>query len=79
MSIVSRMLGILDIKRPSLIQCDINKLASVFSYIARENIDCAFHCEPDTDSQKVRELCTIATGEISTEMYVHLSLHPEAA
>ena len=78
MSIVSRMLGILDIKRPSLSQCSIDTTSSIFSYIARENIDCAFHCEPDTNGQKVRELCTIAMGELGADMYVHLSLHPES-
>ena len=78
LGIVSRMLGILEIRRPDLSICDTGDTSSILSFIARENLDCAFHCEPDTEWLRVEELCKIALWKYEKGFHPHIILHPNA-
>jgi hypothetical protein len=78
-AVVFKMLWIGPIQRPDPNTCDINSPDSIFSYIARENLECAFLCEPETSVERVTELCKIAKGTLWDKEYIHLTLHSEYA
>ncbi len=53
------MLGIIAIKRPELESCDPLDISSIYGYIARENLECAIYCDPQTPVVEVARLCQI--------------------
>jgi hypothetical protein len=75
LAIVTKELQITTIERPPLSLCSIDDEQSIFSFLARENLDCAFHCEPDTSAERVNELCHIINNEIPKDCYIHIIPH----
>jgi hypothetical protein len=76
LAIVAEKLQIVTIERPSVSVCNIDDEKSIFSFLARENLDCAFHCEPDTSEVRVSELCDIIKNDIPKDWYIHITIHP---
>lgn len=73
---IHEMLGIIAIKRPELDTCDPLNIWSIYSYIARENLECAIYCDPETPLVQVEQLCQIASWVIREWEYIHISRHP---
>ncbi len=73
--IVEDRLWIDTITRPNLETCDISDTSSILRFLARENLDCAFNCEPDTSPWRVDELCDIILWNISSGKYIHIIPH----
>ncbi len=73
---IHEMLGILSIKRPELSTCNPLDLSSIHRYIARENLECAIYCDPETPIVQVEKLCHIAIWDIKEWEYIHVSIHP---
>ena len=61
--------------RPSLDLCDITDHVSIFSFVARENLECAFCCEPDTSMERTSDICDIIQNTIPQGKFVHLDFH----
>ena len=76
---IHEMLGILSIKRPELDICDPLDIRSIQSYIARENLECAIYCDPETPVVQVERLCRIANWNIEPWEYIYISRHPNYA
>lgn len=75
LGIVKKRLWIDEISRPDISDCDIHDTESVYRFLARENLDCAFHCEPDTPTARVEELCDIILWNISSGKHIHIIPH----
>jgi hypothetical protein len=75
LAIVVEKLQIKTVERPPLSLCNIDDEQSIFSFLARENLDCAFHCEPDTSVERVDELCNIINNKIPKDCYIHIVPH----
>ena len=75
LSIVEDRLWIDSISRPSIETCDISDTNSILWFLARENLDCAFNCEPDTPESRVQELCDIILWTISSGKHIHIIPH----
>lgn len=75
LEIVKTKLWIEAISRPSIDTCDISDTDSIIRFLARENLDCAFNCEPDTPTSRILELCTIIRWDISNDEYIHIIPH----
>lgn len=73
--IVKERLWIDIISRPHIGTCDIDDTGSIYIFLAKENLDCAFHCEPDTPISRVEELCDIILWNISSGKYIHIIPH----
>ena len=73
--IVQGRLWIDTISRPSLETCEISDTSSILRFLARENLDCAFNCEPDTSPSRVEELCDIILWTIPPEKHIHIIPH----
>lgn len=75
LQIVKEQLWIDTISRPDIEICDISDTDSSIRFLARENLDCAFHCEPDTSTERVKELCIIISWSVPNWKYVHIIPH----
>ncbi len=75
LEIVKTKLWIEKISRPSIETCDISDTDSIIRFLARENLDCAFNCEPDTPPSRVLELCMIITWVIPSGTHTHIVPH----
>jgi hypothetical protein len=75
LEIVKTKLWIEKISRPSIDICDISDTDSIMRFLARENLDCAFNCEPDTPPSRVLELCMIITWAIPSGTHIHIVPH----
>jgi hypothetical protein len=75
LEIVKTKLWIEKISRPSIETCDISDTDSIIRFLARENLDCAFNCEPDTPPSRVLELCMIITWAIPSGTHTHIVPH----
>ena len=73
---IHEMLGIIAIKRPELDTCNTLDIRSIYSYIARENLECAIYCDPETPVLHVEQLCRIANWALKEWEYIHISRHP---
>lgn len=75
LQIVKKQLWIETISRPSIETCDVSDTSSILWFLARENLDCAFNCDPDTQALRVQELCDIITGNIPNGKHIHIIPH----
>jgi hypothetical protein len=73
--IVQDRLWIDTISRPNSETCDISDTNSILRFLARENLDCAFNCEPDTSPSRALELCNIILWTIPSGKYIHIIPH----
>jgi hypothetical protein len=64
------------IMRPNPLELDTECTASIFRFVAAENLECAFHCDPQTDTETVRNLARIMAWKISEWEHVHIAIHP---
>ena len=48
---------------------------SIYTYLARENLECAVSCDPTTKLDRTREICRIISGELLDGEYIHLEIH----
>jgi hypothetical protein len=58
--LVLDLLDMKDIVRPDISTLDISSERSIEVFIARDNIECAFLCDPSKSVKHVEMLCRIA-------------------
>ena len=63
------------IARPNPDEIDIWNIDSIFQFIAKENLECAFFCDPNTKEWTVENLWNIIAWNIPLWKYIHISLH----
>lgn len=73
--IVKKQFWLDTISRPSIDTCDISDTDSIIRFLAQENLDCAFNCEPDTPVSRVQELCDIILWRIPPDKHIHIVPH----
>ncbi len=76
-AVVAELLGTdYPIMRPNPLELDAEHMDSILRFVAAENLECAFHCDPQTDAETVRSLARIMAGRISEWEHVHIAIHP---
>ncbi|MDD2745659.1 MAG: hypothetical protein PHU93_03930 [Candidatus Gracilibacteria bacterium] len=63
------------IKRPDIVSIDLTDSEAIFRFIAMENLECAFHCDPLTGVKMVADLSHIIAGTLPQDKEIHISLH----
>lgn len=67
------------IQRPDMSMIDIAEIETIYSFIARENMECAFMCDPDTSPEIAEWLAQIIARCIPDNQHVHITLHENYA
>lgn len=73
--IVQERLWLDTISRPEITSCDAKDIVSIYRFLARENLDCAFNCDPDTSAERVGELCDIILWALPSNKHIHIIPH----
>ena len=63
------------VERPDSDQDITWDITAVYSFIARENLECAFFCDPNTSIETVNDLCLIISRTIPEWQHVHITIH----